>query len=88
MAVFLERIARTVGTDGNFSRTGSLSRSKGQFFFEWIARAVRTDTKSFTTISNFVYHEIRGICVLGAQCIKVSNGPLRQSHKETFQIIN
>ena len=54
-------------------------------FFERIAWAVWTKTKSlekpFTTISNFVQHEIRQICVRSAQCIKVGNGPLRNLSK-------
>ena len=79
---FFEWTARGVRKDDNFSRTDSMRHSKGwHFFFERIAVAVRTDTKSlekpFTTISNFVWHEIRGICVRVAQCIKVGNGPLK-----------
>ena len=75
MTIFLERITQAVRTD-------SLGHSKGwHLFFERITLAVRMDTKSlekpFTTISNFVWHEIREICVRVAQCIKVGNGPLK-----------
>ena len=45
------------------------------YCLEWIARAVRTDTKSLKKPFTIWCKKIRGICLRGAQRIKVGNGP-------------
>ena len=81
----------TIQTDDYFLQADNPSHlNRWQLFFKPKDRLSHSNgyqflvEKLFTTISNFMQHEIHGICACGAQCIKVGNEPFKTTNLEVI----